>query len=286
VIGQIVIGIDGSPSSLAAFQYAVDLAGRVKAAVKIVFVIDSRKTDLPIIYAASHFDYGFERVYIPPDPGLKGFYEQVRKDIRAFAENCLDQCRIDAESVGVTSSMVLREGLPSGVLSEEARSGDFLVVGQKGEHGHIQRAIVGSTTEDVVRSSPRPVLVCPMPFRSPKKMLFPYDGSPGAEKALQFCVNGLGSIWDEMVVLTVTEELEESFPFDSELGYLNTHGITYRLVTEKGKPVDMIPRIAKREGADIILIGAHGRHKMRDYLLGPTASHLIRRSELPVLVTV
>jgi nucleotide-binding universal stress UspA family protein len=117
-------------------------------------------------------------------------------------------------------------------------------------------------------------------------MLFPYDGSPGAEKALQFCVNALGAIWDEMIVLTVTEELEESFPFDSELGYLNTHGITYRLITEKGKPVDLIPRVAKREGADIILIGAHGRHKIRDYVLGPTASHLIRRSELPVLVTV
>ena len=249
-------------------------------------MIDSRKTDLPIIYTASHFDYGFERVYIPPDPGLKGFYEQVRKDIRSFAENCLDQCRTDAETVGIKTSTVLREGLPSGSACGGTRSGDFLVIGQKGEHAHIQRAIVGSTTEDVVRSSPRPVLVCPMPFRSPKRMLFPYDGSPGAEKALQFCVNALGAIWEEMVVLTVTEEMEESFPFDSELGYLNTHGITYRLITEKGKPVDMIPRIAKRETADIILIGAHGRHKMRDYLLGPTASHLIRRSELPVLVTV
>ena len=286
MIGQIVTGIDGSPNSLAAFQYAVDLAGRVSAAVKIVFVIDSRKTDLPIIYTASHFDYGFERVYIPPDPGLKGFYEQVRKDIKSFAENCLDRCRSEAETVGIKAATVLREGLPSGVLAEETRSGDLLVIGQKGEHAHIERAIVGSTTEDVVRSSPRPVLVCPMPFHSPKRMLFPYDGSPGAEKALQFCVNALGNIWEEMVVLTIREELEESFPVASELGYLNGHGIPYRLLTETGKPVDLISRIAKREGVDMILIGAHGRHKMRDYLLGPTASHLIRRSELPVLVAV
>ena len=286
MIGQIVTGIDGSPNSLTAFQYAVDLARRLKASVKIVFVVDSRKTDLPIIYTASHFDYGFERVYIPPDPGLKGFYEQVRKDIRSFAEKCLERCRVEAESAGVKVSAVLREGLPSGVLAEETRSGDLLVVGQKGEHAHIERAIVGSTTEDAVRSSPRPVLVCPMPFHSPRRMLFPYDGSPGAEKALQFCVNALGSIWDEMVVLTIMEELEESFPFDSELGYLSSHGIPYRLLTETGKPVDMIPRVAKREGIDIILIGAHGRHKIRDYLLGPTASHLIRRSELPVLVAV
>jgi nucleotide-binding universal stress UspA family protein len=284
VIGQIVAGIDGSLNSLAAFQYALDLARRVKAGVKVVFVVDSRKTDLPIIYTASHFDYGFERVYIPPEPGLKGFYDRVRTDIKAFGENCLSLCSRDAQAAQVPIASVLREGLPSGVLTEEARSGDLLVIGQKGEHAHIERAIVGATTEDVVRSAPRPVLVCPIKFRSPTRVLFPYDGSPVSESALQFCVNAFGSIWEEMVVLTVTEQMEESFPFDTELSYLGTHGIPYRLLMETGKPVDSIPRVAKRENSDLVLIGAHGRHKIRDYLLGSTASHLIRRSELPVLV--
>jgi nucleotide-binding universal stress UspA family protein len=284
VIGQIVAGIDGSLNSLAAFQYALDLARRVKAEVKVVFVVDSRKTDLPIIYTASHFDYGFERVYIPPEPGLKGFYDRVRQDIRAFAEKCLTQCAKDAEAVKVPMVPVIRDGLPSGILSEEARSGDLLVIGQKGENAHIERAIVGSTTEDVVRSTPRPVLVFPSIFHSPRRVLFPYDGSPVAEGALQFCVNAFESIWEEMVVLTVTEEMEESFPYDTELGYLGTHGIPYRLLMEAGKPIETIPRVAKREKSELILIGAHGRHKIRDYLLGSTASHLIRRSELPVLV--
>ena len=284
MIGQIVAGIDGSLNSLTAFQYALDLARRVKAEVKVVFVVDARKTDLPIIYTASHFDYGFERVYIPPEPGLKGFYDRVRQDIKAFGENCLSLCKKDAEAGQVRATTVLREGLPSGILTEEARSGDLLVIGQKGENAHIERAIVGATTEDSVRSSPRPVLVCPPRFQSPTRVLFPYDGSPVAEGALQFFVNAFGSIWEEMAVLTVTEKMEESFPFDTELGYLGTHGIPYRLLMETGKPVDTIPRVAKRERSELILVGAHGRHKIRDYLLGSTASHLIRRSELPVLV--
>ena len=284
MIQQVVAGIDGSLNSLTAFQYALDLARRASAEVKVVYVVDSRKTDLPIIYTGSHFDYGFERVYIPPDPGLKGFYDQVRQDIRSFAEKCLSLCRRDAEAARVRMTPVVRDGLPSGILTEEARSGDLLVIGQKGENAHIQRAIVGSTTEDVVRSAPRPVLVCPASFRSPQRVLFAYDGSTVAEGALQYCVNAFGSIWDEIAVLTVTDEMEETFPYDTELGYLGTHGIPYRLLVETGKPVDTIPRVAKRENADLILIGAHGRNKIRDYLLGPTASHLIRRSELPVLV--
>jgi nucleotide-binding universal stress UspA family protein len=284
VIQQVVAGIDGSLNSLTAFQYALDLARRVNAEVKVVFVVDSRKTDLPIIYTGSHFDYGFERVYIPPDPGLKGFYDQVRKDIRSFAENCLALCRKDADAARVRMTPVVRDGLPSGVLTEEARSGDLLVIGQKGENAHIQRAIVGSTTEDVVRSTPRPVMVCPASFRSPSRVLFPYDGSPVAEGALQFFVNAFGAVWDEIAVLTVTDEMEETFPYDTELGYLGTHGIPYRLLVETGKPIEIIPKVAKRESSDLVLVGAHGRHKIRDYLLGSTASHLIRRSEIPVLV--
>lgn len=284
MIKQVVAGIDGSLNSLTAFQYGLDLARRVTAGIKVVFVVDSRKTELPIIYTASHFDYGFERVYIPPEPGLKSFYDKVRQDIRSFADNCLGLCKRDADAAQVPFASMVREGLPSGILAEEARSGDLLVVGRKGENAHIERAIVGSTTEDVVRSSPRPVLVCPSSFRPPARVLFPYDGSPVAEGALLFFVNAFGGIWDEMVVLTVTEEIEESFPYDTELGYLGTHGIPYRLVMEAGKPVDTIPKVAARESSDLLLVGAHGRHKIRDYLLGSTASHLIRRSELPVLV--
>jgi nucleotide-binding universal stress UspA family protein len=284
MIGQIVVGIDGSLFSLTAFKYSLDLAKRTKAEVKVVFAVDSRKTELPIVYTASHFDYGFERVYIPPEPGLKDFYDKIRKDIGSFAEKCLEKTRKDAEQSKVGVTTVLREGLPSSILADEARSGDLLAIGQKGENARFDRAIVGSTTEDIVRSSPRPVLVCPSEFKEFRRLLFPYDGSPAAESALQFCVSILGSIWEEVIVLTVAEELEESFPFDTEMSYFNTHGIPHRFIIEEGKPVDVIPRVAAREDAHMILIGAHGRHKIREYLLGPTAAHLIRQSELPVLV--
>src|SRR5208283_4980050 len=135
--------------------------------------------------------------YIPPEPGLKGFYDKVRRDIRTFAENCLVLCKRDADSATVPITTVIREGVPSSILTEEVRSGDLLVVGQKGENAHIERAIVGATTEDSVRSSPRPVLICPPRFQSPTRVLFPYDGSPVAEGALRFFVNAFGSIWEE-----------------------------------------------------------------------------------------
>lgn len=282
--GRIVVGIDGSPSSFASLRYALDLAQRTKSEVSAVFVVDTRKTDLPIIYTASHFDYGFERVYIPPEPGLKDFYARIKEDLSAFGEKCLAQCRVEAEAMGVPIATALKEGLPSHALTEEARGGDLLAVGQKGEHAHFDRAIVGSTTEDIVRSSPRPVLVCPETFHSPRRLLFPYDGSPNAERALQFCVNAFAGIWEEMIVLAVQEPDEDETAMDTELKYLHAHDIPYRVLIEKGNAIDAIARSAEREKADLILVGSRGRNKIRDYLLGSTAAHLIRRSRIPILV--
>ncbi|MBN1836904.1 MAG: universal stress protein [Spirochaetales bacterium] len=281
MIEQVVVGIDGSEAAFDAFTYAKHFASSLSCELKAVFVLDSRKTELPIIYATGHFDYAFARTYVPPDPELKGFYAKIRKDLEEFGRNLLDVCREDCGRGGIPFVSVLREGLPSTILAEESRSGDILFVGQKGENARFDRTIVGSTTEDVVRSSPRPVMICPSGFRRPEKLLFPYDGSITAERALQFCINAFGDYWKELVLLFSEEQ--ESY-LERELHYLNKHGVSFRVVAERGSPVDTVLQVARREGSDLILVGSHGRNKIKDYLLGSTTVHLVRESEIPVLV--
>lgn len=281
MIEQVVVGIDGSDYSLSAFQYAEHFAAKLGCELKAVFVIDSRKTELPIIYATGHFDYAFARTYIPPDPELKGFYNKIKKDLEGFAANCLKTCEESCKKSKIPFIAIQREGLPSQVLSEESRSGDLLFIGQKGENARFARTIVGSTAEDVVRSSPRPIMVCPQAFRAPEKILFPYDGSLNAERALQFCVNAFGTFWKEFLILSSEEE--EGLT-EREHRYLSKHAIDHRLVLEKGSPIDTVIEVAEREGSDLLLIGSHGTHKIRDYILGSTTVHLLRRSPLPVLI--
>jgi nucleotide-binding universal stress UspA family protein len=281
VIGQVVVGIDGSEHSLSAFKYAEHFASRLGCELKAVFVIDSRKTELPLIYATGHFDYAFARTYIPPDPELKSFYTKIRKDLEGFAAGVLGNIGRSCKEKKIPFVGVQREGLPSQLLTEECRSGDLLFIGQKGENARFARTIVGSTAEDVARSSPRPVMVCPAEFRPPEKILFPYDRSPAAERALQFCANAFGNFWKEFVVLSSGEEQVLT---EREHRYLNKHAIDHRLIMEKGSPIDTVLEVAEREGADLLLIGSHGAHKIRDYILGSTTVHLLRKSPLPVLI--
>jgi len=281
MVRQVVAGIDGSDFSLSAFHYARHFASRLKCELKAVFVIDTRKTEIPVVYATGHFDYAFARTYIPPDPELKGFYAKIKADLESFAVRCLEGCAEACRQEKIPFVSVQREGLPSQVLGEESRSGDLLFIGQRGENAHFERSIGGSTAEDVARSSPRPVMVCPRSYRPPAKLLFPYDGSVGAERALQFCVNAFGGFWSELLVLCF-EEIPGQL--DREQNYLQQHGLKHRVVVEKGSPVDTVLQVADREGSDLILVSSHGSHRIRDYLLGSTTVHLLRKSHLPVLI--
>ncbi|TAM75452.1 universal stress protein [bacterium] len=52
----------------------------------------------------------------------------------------------------------------------------------------------------------------------------------------------------------------------------------------RGDPVAGILETARAEGADLIVMGTHGRHGPARALLGSTTEGVLRRSNLPVLV--
>jgi nucleotide-binding universal stress UspA family protein len=60
--------------------------------------------------------------------------------------------------------------------------------------------------------------------------------------------------------------------------------ITCHVRCERGKGFVSIIRSAREVAADLIVIGAHGQHLLRDNLLGTTAENLIRKAGIPVLV--
>lgn len=60
-------------------------------------------------------------------------------------------------------------------------------------------------------------------------------------------------------------------------------GMTAHHVVGEGKVYETVLRIAERETADLIVIGAH-RPELADYLLGPNAARVVRHASTSVLV--
>jgi len=284
MIKSILAPIDGSPNSFSSFKYGLILASKLGASIQALFVIDQRKTQMPFMYAGGAYDMTYERVYIPPDQELRRLYDRLKVDLKQFAERCLKECESLSRKKKIEFYGVIEEGFPAALIEEHAHSVDLVVLGQHGESSGLKKQTAGSTTEEIVRNSPRPVVVCPPGFREPEKVLFPYDGSRGSENALQYYTSNLSSGIPTVIFLCAERERSEEGIFSREISYVRQHGAEVKVIQAPEAPVQAIYSIIEKEKPDLIMLGSHGGHKLVDYLLGSTTIHVIRKSSIPVLV--
>ena len=65
----------------------------------------------------------------------------------------------------------------------------------------------------------------------------------------------------------------------------NESGVTCTVLTDEGDACEQILRIAKEENVDLIALGTHGRQGLSRLFIGSVAEGVLRRADVPVLVT-
>ncbi len=131
-----------------------------------------------------------------------------------------------------------------------------------------------------------------------KKIICPVDFSGLSRKALQYAnefarlssgkVFLVGVIENDPTI-TYSHGLEkERAESDQKLLALideeNMAGIVADYVIYEGFPEECILDYAKRQEADVIIMGSHGRRGLKRMILGSVAEHVVRRAPCPVLV--
>jgi nucleotide-binding universal stress UspA family protein len=131
--GRIVVGVDGSPTSLAALRFAHRQARLTGAELHAVTTW---------AYPLSFDD--------PVDP----------TDWQANAETILDTALGEALAASDAAGVLrhVAEGHPAGVLLASVEAADLLVVGSRG-HGGFAGMLLGSVSQHVAAHSPCPVVV-------------------------------------------------------------------------------------------------------------------------------
>ena len=133
----ILVPTDGSPEVEHALEYAFDLARSHDATVRAIYVVDVA-------------GYGG----LPMEAALEGVGSALRED----GERAVDRVEeLAPDDVDVETKVL--EGSPSRVIVDQAQPGecDLVVMGTHGRAG-IDRLLLGSVTERVVRRAPVPVL--------------------------------------------------------------------------------------------------------------------------------
>jgi len=133
----VVVGVDGSPESLTALNWAVDYA---RAAAKPLKIICAYEVAFPDPYSGT--------VLVEAD------------EIEAIAKQELETIIGDVDVQGLDVDAVAVPGHPSAVLHEEAKAADLLVVGTRGRGG-LSGLLLGSTSRGILHHAPCPVVVVP-----------------------------------------------------------------------------------------------------------------------------
>lgn len=136
------------------------------------------------------------------------------------------------------------------------------------------------------------------------RILIPTDFSPGAEPALRWAAALAEAFGAEIILLHVldfrlaalagmpdmapipaVDELLRTANAEAEqqMRALGARFPDARTILKEGVPRAMILEVAKAEGADLIVMGTHGRTGLSHVFFGSVAEHVVRHSRIPVL---
>jgi len=139
---RILVPVDGSGPSREAVELAIATAVAVGGSLLFCSVVDS---DRIVMECAA-------MPFVDPTPSIDA--------LKARANEALAAAVARAESQGLRAESMLKEGEPVKTLLHVAHqyAANLIVMGSHGRRG-LQRLLLGSTTEGVLRGSNVPVLV-------------------------------------------------------------------------------------------------------------------------------
>ncbi len=204
----------------------------------------------------------------------------------------------------IRCTVLLHEGSTNELL-RELRDADLIVVGTSGKTG-LQKVNLGSTAEEIFRSSEIPVLTVGPHCKCSgtdelriEAVLYVTDFSTGADAALTYAQSIASEHDASLVLLHVLDDSDVPFSFDRAMASAepleklrrlipdsSTLKCTPKFVIGFGTPAAVIVEEATQRNASVIVMGARGAGAFAStvsHFLGGTAYGVAANADCPVL---
>lgn len=273
----IVVHVDGSPQQDSRMAAAARLAREHGA-----HLVGSAATGI------SWTDYllltGSMAAPVPP-ADFDGLRETAALHLRAFTDQ--------AVKLGVGSVETrLVEDTADGALLLQARYADLVVVSRDVDPEPGIPPRVRRLPEHVALRGPRPVLVVPPGYADQpiaSTVVAGWDGSTQALRALAAALPLLERADGVRLALVNPERLTDVHgeqPGSDMALYLARHGVKVDVVLERTHATagDALMALARAAGAGLIVAGAYGHSRYREWVLGGVTRELLERTPVPLLL--
>ncbi|MHB1402668.1 MAG: universal stress protein [Thiobacillus sp.] len=279
---QVIACIDGSSITPAVCDYAAWASRKMDAPLEFLHVLGRSEYPIPADLSGNLGLGSREHL-------LQELAELDEKRSRVALEQgrlMLDAARARALADGVPNpTSRQRHGELVDTLIELESDIRLLVMGRQGEHGDSAGEHIGSHLENVVRTLHRPILVIPSDYTEPQRILIAFDGSATTCKAVEMVAasplfRGLSC----HLVMVGADKADAREQLDWARTTLERAGFQVIAGIRSGHVEEVLCAYRTEHAIDLIVMGAYGHSKIREFLVGSTTTKLIRQSRVPLLL--
>ncbi|MCE9636600.1 MAG: universal stress protein [Planctomycetes bacterium] len=277
---QYVVATDLSPPSRAALAAAVVLARRTGAVVDLFCAVPASIVDE-------------EQLLL----------DRVRDGLTKLT------ARTKNDGVETRCEVVVARDVPASVVAHaNAHDAEILVVGPSGVTGW-KKFVLGSVTERLLRLAPTMLLVARGKLPDPPKcLLVALDMTQGSTRALRVAIDLARSCGSKLVALHVVAPpgaalmaagdvyLPETWSLEAErvaqaqrefgtwVKDFPKSGVDVEARVVEGNPAEVVIDEAKAVGADLVVVGSHGKTAVHEFFVGSVAHNVATHCPVSVLV--
>jgi len=273
MIKRILVGLGGTPFTTTAIRYAVELAKVHEAEVLGVTVTDLRRLGA-----------------LTSSPGSA---QHAVREVQRLEKTAIQQKQAIAEfemvctSAGIPYDVARESGDPFEKMISQARYYDLMVFGLRSLFDYD---FGGSEASDVltrlVSRGVRPILAVAQEYRPIRRVLLAYSGSMESAKAIRRFMQM--QLWPNLTakVITCEHSPEVATELVNEIAdYCQAYGCKAEVDILAGPARQLLLDHAIDWNADLIVIGNSIKHLWLKKLLGETAMHCIKHTDVPLFLS-
>ncbi len=279
---QIIACVDGSNSTPAVCQWAAWAATQLQAPLTLLHVLTQPTTVTTADWSGS-IGLGSQEALLAQlvelDLQRNKLAQEQGKHLLQAARHIIQTHQTTGHELVIKSSQ--RHGeLPDALQALEADT-RLVILGRQGEQQASSYRQVGSELESVIRVLHTPILMALPAFKTPTRVMFAYDGSSAGRSALnRLTISPLlqGLHCDLVMVDGEPLQLEEA------KALLQAAGVQVTPYALTGDVETALLRHIAAEHIDLVIMGAYGHSRLRQFLLGSHTSRMLSQSPVPLLL--
>lgn len=160
----------------------------------------------------------------------------------------------------------------------------LLVLGLHGEDNG-DGSHIGSQLETVLRRVHKPIMLCPDQFNAPQSAMLAYDGSASTKQGVQLLAKSpLFSNMPVHVVMVGADSETNQAELDWARETLENGGHQVETAIVAGDVEPALHDYQDQHNIGIMVMGAYGHSKIRQFLVGSTTTSMLEASKTPLLI--